>query len=101
MCIEAECAGEVRPGYTRFNACTKTYILVVKPSYPHRHLYLCINMFLEYSFDSFCILVLLIVLLKNLMVAQLFKKFSTFIESQGSLSCSGEPSTGHYPEQVE
>jgi hypothetical protein len=32
------------------------------------------------------------------MVTQLGKKFTTFLETKGSLLWSQEPATGHYPE---
>jgi hypothetical protein len=39
--------------------------------------------------------------LKNLVVAQLLKKFLTIYETQSSLLCSQGPTTGHYPEPDE
>jgi hypothetical protein len=37
------------------------------------------------------------VLLQNLKVAQLVKKFRTFLELKGSLPCTQEPTNGSYP----
>jgi hypothetical protein len=41
------------------------------------------------------------VLLDDLVIAQLVKKFQSFVELDGLLRCSQGPTTLHYPEQDE
>jgi hypothetical protein len=41
------------------------------------------------------------IVLENLRDARLVNKFPAFFEYEGSLSCSQEPTTGHYSEAAE